>query len=103
MIKPALLLAACLAAAPLSAQTHPADQVSEDRLHDDVAKLVSFGTRHTLSSQDDPKRGIGAAVEQHIIAGESDFGADRVWRVDFKLPASAKALNQRTHSSQSFV
>lgn len=62
MIKPALLLAACLAAAPLSAQTHPADQVSEDRLHDDVAKLVSFGTRHTLSSQDDPKRGIGAAV-----------------------------------------
>jgi hypothetical protein len=62
MIKPALLLAACLLAAPIAAQNHPADQVSEDRLHDDVAKLVSFGTRHTLSSQDDPKRGIGAAV-----------------------------------------
>jgi hypothetical protein len=29
----------------------------------DVAKLVSFGTRHTLSSQTDPKRGIGAAVD----------------------------------------
>ena len=27
-----------------------------------VEKLVSFGTRHTLSSQTDPKRGIGAAV-----------------------------------------
>jgi len=27
-----------------------------------VAKLVSFGTRHTLSSQTDPKRGIGAAL-----------------------------------------
>ena len=27
-----------------------------------VEKLVSFGTRHTLSSQSDPKRGIGAAV-----------------------------------------
>ncbi|RZS40820.1 secreted protein [Herbihabitans rhizosphaerae] len=26
-----------------------------------VRKLVSFGTRHTLSSQDDPRRGIGAA------------------------------------------
>jgi Peptidase family M28 len=26
-----------------------------------VEKLASFGTRHTLSSQDDPKRGIGAA------------------------------------------
>jgi Zn-dependent M28 family amino/carboxypeptidase len=27
-----------------------------------VAKLVGFGTRHTLSSQTDPRRGIGAAV-----------------------------------------
>ena len=27
-----------------------------------VEKLVGFGTRHTLSSQTDPKRGIGAAV-----------------------------------------
>ena len=27
-----------------------------------IEKLVSFGTRHTLSSQTDPKRGIGAAV-----------------------------------------
>ncbi|MGR6912735.1 M28 family metallopeptidase [[Actinomadura] parvosata] len=26
-----------------------------------IAKLASFGTRHTLSSQDDPARGIGAA------------------------------------------
>ena len=28
----------------------------------DVVKMVSFGTRHTLSSQTDPRRGIGAAV-----------------------------------------
>lgn len=61
MIKRLTLLAA-LAPAPLAAQTHPADEVSEHRLQADVAKLVSFGTRHTLSSQDDPKRGIGAAV-----------------------------------------
>ena len=61
MIKRLTLLAA-LVAAPLAAQTHPADEVSEHRLQADVAKLVSFGTRHTLSSQDDPKRGIGAAV-----------------------------------------
>ena len=27
-----------------------------------IEKMVSFGTRHTLSSQTDPKRGIGAAV-----------------------------------------
>lgn len=31
-------------------------------MHATVEKLVSFGTRHTLSSQTDPKRGIGAAV-----------------------------------------
>jgi Zn-dependent M28 family amino/carboxypeptidase len=36
--------------------------VSQQRLHADVAKLVSFGTRHTLSSQTDKKRGIGAAL-----------------------------------------
>lgn len=62
MIKRALLLAA-IAAVPLSAQDHPAEQVSQDRLRSDVEKLVSFGTRHTLSSQTDPERGIGAAVD----------------------------------------
>ena len=33
-------------------------------------------------------RGIGAAVEQHIIAGESDFGADRVYAL--QLPPGAQ-------------
>jgi len=33
--------------------------------------------------------------EKHAIALESDFGADRVWRIDFKLPGSAKALSDR--------
>jgi Zn-dependent M28 family amino/carboxypeptidase len=36
--------------------------VSAARLHADVAALVGFGTRHTLSSQTDSKRGIGAAL-----------------------------------------
>jgi len=62
MLKRALMLAA-FAATPLAAQNHPAEQVSAERLEKDVAKLVSFGTRHTLSSQTDPKRGIGAAVD----------------------------------------
>jgi Zn-dependent M28 family amino/carboxypeptidase len=35
--------------------------VSADSLRRYDEKLVSFGTRHTLSSQDDPVRGIGAA------------------------------------------
>ncbi|ANK13581.1 M20/M25/M40 family metallo-hydrolase [Erythrobacter neustonensis] len=62
MVKRFLLLAAAVSA-PLAAQTHPADSVSADRLEKDVEKLVSFGTRHTLSSQTDPRRGIGAAVD----------------------------------------
>src|SRR5688572_3678754 len=36
--------------------------VDQGRMRATVAKLVSFGTGHTLSSQTDPKRGIGAAV-----------------------------------------
>lgn len=33
--------------------------------------------------------------EKHALAAESDFGADRIWRVDFKLPESAKAVGDR--------
>jgi len=51
-------LALLLAAAPSVAQTTAPDPA---RLRADVEKLVSFGTRHTLSSATDPKRGIGAA------------------------------------------
>ncbi|KAA2222740.1 M20/M25/M40 family metallo-hydrolase [Chryseobacterium sediminis] len=36
-------------------------QVSEDSLKSYISKLVSFETRHTLSTIDDPKQGIGAA------------------------------------------
>ena len=44
--------------------------VSVAKLRADVAALVGFGTRHTLSSQTDPKRGIGAALNW----GEAEFG-----------------------------
>lgn len=44
-------------AAPVLAQ----EAVSEARLRSDVEQLVGFGTRHTLSAQDDLKRGIGVA------------------------------------------
>jgi hypothetical protein len=36
-------------------------EIDQDRIEATVRKLVSFGTRHTLSAQDDPRRGIGAA------------------------------------------
>ncbi|BEV00149.1 M28 family peptidase [Novosphingobium olei] len=50
-------------AVPATAQTgpDPAQAVSEARQRADIEKLVAFGTRHTLSTQTDPKRGIGAA------------------------------------------
>src|SRR5688572_28997880 len=65
MKKPALLLAFALLATSAAAvePREAADQVSQERLKANVEKLVSFGTRHTLSSQTDPRRGIGAALK----------------------------------------
>ena len=65
-----LALTAALISTPLAADDHaapPSDdalaaQVSEERLRADMNTIVGFGTRHTLSSQTDPNRGIGAAV-----------------------------------------
>lgn len=50
-----------LLAVPAAAQSEVPEPVSQERLRADVAALVAFGTRHTLSSPDDPVRGIGAA------------------------------------------
>ncbi len=55
-----LALAALALAAPAAAES-PDANVSEARLKAGVETLAGFGTRHTLSSQTDPKRGIGAA------------------------------------------
>lgn len=63
------LLAVLIAAAPAAAHVDPAAEVSQQRLRSDVDALVSFGTRHTLSEQDDPNRGIGAALKW----GEGQF------------------------------
>src|SRR5690349_5578301 len=52
------------------AQTQSGDQpllrqvvgeVSQDRLHTTIQRLVGFGTRHTLSDTRSTRRGIGAA------------------------------------------
>jgi hypothetical protein len=44
--------------------------VSAARMKSTVETLVGFGTRHTLSSQTDPKRGIGASLNW----AEAEFG-----------------------------
>jgi hypothetical protein len=70
-------LALALAAAPAHAQPQPtehallhqiAGEVSAERQHAIIAKLVSFGTRHTLSDTKSDTRGIGAA--RRWIAGQ---------------------------------
>src|SRR4051794_10816597 len=46
------------------------DQVDARSLERYDRALVGFGTRHTLSTQDDPSRGIGAARD--YIKGQFD-------------------------------
>jgi hypothetical protein len=62
--------------------------VDPDRLRATVEKLVSFGTRHTLSTQDDPVRGIGAA---------------RDWIFDTLQGYAATSGGRLTVEKQSFV
>lgn len=49
-------------------------ELDRDNIEHIVATLVSFGTRHTLSTQDDPARGIGAARDW-IFAELSRYAA----------------------------
>ena len=63
LLLPLALLSSAAAAATPQLPGQAAEKVSQERLHAIVEKLVSFGTRHTLSSQTDPKRGIGAALD----------------------------------------
>jgi Zn-dependent M28 family amino/carboxypeptidase len=79
-------LAAAFAASSAQAQPSPTEhallheiaaQVSPDREHATIAKLVSFGTRHTLSDTKSDTRGIGAArrwVASEFAAISKDCG-----------------------------
>src|SRR5438552_15127398 len=63
------VVASASACAQKPAASAPADadiprivkEIRADRIEKTIRTLVSFGTRNTLSTQDDPKRGIGAA------------------------------------------
>ena len=64
-----ILSAICLSAGYTSADEHALnpqvarimDEVSEQRIHATIEKLVSFQTRNSLSNPDDPVHGVGAA------------------------------------------
>jgi hypothetical protein len=59
-----------------------------------IKKLVSFGTRNTLSEQDNPKRGIGAARDwlysEFLKAAEASQGRMTVEKQSFEQPKAAR-------------
>ncbi|OLF19012.1 M20/M25/M40 family metallo-hydrolase [Actinophytocola xanthii] len=59
-------------------------ELDRRRIEASVRKLVSFGTRHTLSSQDDPVRGIGAARDW-ILAQLTEYAARSGGRMTAEL------------------
>jgi len=63
-------------------------QIDPGRIQATIEKLVSFGTRHTLSSQTDPVRGIGAAT---------------AWVFDQMQGFAAASNGNMTVQQQSFV
>ncbi|KAJ8114090.1 hypothetical protein OPT61_g3940 [Boeremia exigua] len=72
-------------------------QVSQANIEATVRKLASFGTRHTLSSQDDPNRGIGAArnwlTTQYKAAAAASNGSMSVsWNSFIKYPGDNERI-----------
>ena len=61
-------------------------QIDPNRVQAIIEKLVSFGTRHTASSQTDPNRGIGAATAW-VLAQMQGFAA---------VPGSNLSVQQQT-------
>ena len=67
--------------------------IDPDRIKATILKLVSFGTRHTASSQTDPNRGIGAATDwvfgQMQSSAAASGGRMTVQKQTFVQPVSS--------------
>jgi Peptidase family M28 len=73
-------------------------EISPANIEATIRKLVSFGTRHTMSSQDDPMRGIGAA-RKWIRAEFDRYSKDSGGRLlvsedDFVQPAGGRITQE---------
>ena len=73
---------------PPAAVTEVVAEISAERLKQDVVALAGFGTRHTLSGTESPKRGIGAArrwikAEMERAAAASGRAANDAMAVSF--------------------
>ncbi|MDQ2793889.1 MAG: M20/M25/M40 family metallo-hydrolase [Bacteroidota bacterium] len=108
------LTALLLALAPFAAlaQTKPApllppadaniqklvDEISAKNLEADIRKLVSFGTRHTLSDTQSPTRGIGAArnyVRDEFLKYSKAGGGRLTVELDtFTIKPDGKRINK---------
>src|SRR4051794_17981629 len=64
------------------------NDISAERIQATIHTLVGFGTRHTLSSQTDPNRGIGAATN---------------WVYDQLQQAAAASDGRMTVEKQTFI
>jgi hypothetical protein len=69
-------------------------QIDPARIRHNVETLVGFGTRHTLSTQDDPVRGIGAARDW--IAGQfEEYAAASGGRMTVDVPSYIQPVASR--------
>lgn len=76
-------------------------EIDPRRIEASIRKLVSFGTRNTLSAQDDPRRGIGAArdwiYEEMKAYAAGSGGRLRVERQSFEQePGRFPRIAKRT-------
>lgn len=71
-----------------------ASQVSADSLREYIAKLVSFGTRHTLSTQSDPNKGIGAA-QNYVLQKFRQFAARSEGRLSAYIDTITYVADQK--------
>ena len=69
-------------------------EIDPDNIEASDRKLVSFGTRNTLSSQDDPVRGIGAARDW-IFSEFSKYAADSGGRMTVALDSYLQPVASR--------
>ena len=69
-------------------------EIDSRNIEASIRKLVSFGTRNTLSEQNDPKRGIGAARDwlysEFLKAAELSKGRMTVEKQSYEQPKAAR-------------
>ena len=88
--------------APITPQAPSAElqamlaEVDPERIKTIVTTLANFGTRHTLSNQTDPVRGIGAARDW-IYKEMSAFAANSSGNMDVEIQSYTQGIGERIY------